>query len=93
MRVTGWAAPEGLRAELLPAVGLDETLSGVTGEGATLFVALSRLTGTANAARLGETVTVHAEGERELTVLWAGGPGLRVRWQDDGVAVEHIARD
>jgi hypothetical protein len=92
VRVTGWAAPDGLRAELLPAVGLDDTLTGVTGEDPTLFVALSRLTGAADVVPLGETVTVRAEGERELTVVWSGGSGLRVRWQGDGVDVEHIAR-
>lgn len=93
VRVTGWAAREGLRAELLPAVGLDDTLSGVTGEGPTLFVALSRLTGAVDAVPLGETVTVRAEGEGELTVRWHEGPGLRVRWQGSAVDVEEAARD
>ncbi|MGW7541713.1 DUF2264 domain-containing protein [Streptomyces sp. NPDC054770] len=92
VRVTGWAAPEGLRAELQPAVGLDDALTGVTGEGPTLFVALSRLTGAADAEPLGETVTVRAEGDRELTVLWSGGHGLRVRWQESGVEVERTAQ-
>ncbi|MFD8814524.1 DUF2264 domain-containing protein [Streptomyces sp. NPDC059627] len=92
VRVTGWAAPEGLRAELLPAVGLDDALTGITGEGPTLFVALSRLTGAADAEPLGETVTVRAEGDRELTVLWSGGHGLRVRWQESGVEVERTAQ-
>ncbi|MEV7323645.1 DUF2264 domain-containing protein [Streptomyces sp. NPDC093970] len=91
VRVTGWAARDGLRAELLPAVGLDSALTGATGEGATLFVALSRLTGEPQPVALGETVTVCAEGDRELTVAWAGGPGLRVRWPGGAVAVEHIA--
>ncbi|MGW4913813.1 DUF2264 domain-containing protein [Streptomyces sp. NPDC004270] len=91
VRVTGWAAREGLRAELLPVVGLDEALTGVMGEDPTLFVALTRLTGAADAEPLGETVTVRAEGAEELTVLWSGGPGLRVRRQGDGVDVEHIA--
>ncbi|MFJ9711113.1 DUF2264 domain-containing protein [Streptomyces sp. NPDC101234] len=93
VRVTGWAAREGLRAELLPAVGLDDTLTGATGEGDTLFVALSRLTGAADAEPLGDAVAVRADGERELTVLWSEGPGLRVRWQGSGVDVEDIARD
>ncbi|MEU0971046.1 DUF2264 domain-containing protein [Streptomyces sp. NPDC005917] len=92
VRVTGWAAPEGLRAELLPAVGLDDALTGVTGEDATLFVALIRLTGAADVVPVSETVTVRAEGDRELTVQWHAGPGLRVRWQGDGVDVEHIAQ-
>ncbi|MER5525600.1 DUF2264 domain-containing protein [Streptomyces sp. NPDC002677] len=93
VRVTGWAAPEGLRSELLPVVGLDAELTGATGEDPTLFVALSRLTGAADAVPLGETVTVRAEGAKELTVLWSGGPGLRLRWQGDGVDVEHTAPD
>ncbi|MER7839005.1 DUF2264 domain-containing protein [Streptomyces sp. NPDC096040] len=92
VRVTGWAEGEGLRAELLPAVGLDDALTGVTGEGPALFVALSRLSGAVDAVPLGETVTVRAEGAKELTVLWSEGPGLLVRWQGDGVDVEHIAQ-
>ncbi|MFJ9540981.1 DUF2264 domain-containing protein [Streptomyces sp. NPDC101225] len=96
VRVTGWAAPEGLSAEVLPAVGLPEPpagadapmgLTGRTGEGDTLFVALARLTGEADPEPLGETVGVRADGERELTVRWADGAEVRVRWQDDGVQV------
>ncbi|MFE7169203.1 DUF2264 domain-containing protein [Streptomyces sp. NPDC057616] len=90
VRVTGWAAPEGLSAEVLPAVGLSERdagVAGVTGEGDTLFVALARLTGEADPVPLGETVGVRAYGQRELTVRWADGHEVRVRWEDSGVEV------
>ncbi|GGN32597.1 DUF2264 domain-containing protein [Streptomyces fuscichromogenes] len=93
VRVTGWAAGDGLRAELLPAVNLDAELTGVTGEGETLFVALVRLTGATDAEPLADTVAVHVEGERELTVRWHDGPGLRVRWHLCGVDVEPLAQD
>jgi hypothetical protein len=85
--VTGWAARDGVRAELLPAVGLDDELSGVTGEGDTLFVALARLTADADAAPLGETVTVRDAGEGELTVVWSGGSETRVRLDGSGVEI------
>ncbi|MGW2521749.1 DUF2264 domain-containing protein [Streptomyces sp. NPDC001617] len=78
VRVTGWAAAEGVRSELLPAVGLSEALTGATGHGDTLFVALARLTGEAEAVPLGETVRVRADGARELTVHWSAGPEVRV---------------
>ncbi|EDY55373.2 MULTISPECIES: DUF2264 domain-containing protein [Streptomyces] len=87
VRVTGWAARDGVRAELLPAVGLDDELSGVTGEGDTLFVALARLTADADAVPLGETVTVRAVGEGELTVVWSGGSETRVRLDGSGVEI------
>ncbi|MFF4252398.1 DUF2264 domain-containing protein [Streptomyces sp. NPDC001663] len=79
VRVTGWTAGEDLRAELSPAVGLSDALTGVTGEGDSLFVALVRLTGEKDPVPLGETVTVRADGARELTVRWSGGPEVRVR--------------
>ncbi|MFJ9559087.1 DUF2264 domain-containing protein [Streptomyces fuscichromogenes] len=93
VRVTGWAARDGLRAELLPAVGLDAELTGATGAGETLFVALGRLTGTTDAEPLADTVAVHVEGERELTVRWHDGPGLRVRWHPSRVDVERLVQD
>lgn len=95
--VTGWAGPpgeeirawgrDGVRAEILPAVGLDDTLTGVTGEGRTLFVALARLTGEAEPAPLAETVSVRADGTGELTVRWSEGPAVRVRWVGSEVEV------
>ncbi|MFK4102070.1 DUF2264 domain-containing protein [Streptomyces sp. NPDC019531] len=87
VRVTGWAARDGVRAELLPALGLDGELGGVTADGDTLFVALARLTGAADAVPLGETVTVRAEAAGELTVLWRGGPEVRVRLDRSGVDI------
>ncbi|WP_405868033.1 MULTISPECIES: DUF2264 domain-containing protein [unclassified Streptomyces] len=78
VRVTGWAAGEGLRAELLPAVGLSDALTGVTGDGDTLFVALARLTGETDPVPLEETVTVRVDGAGELTVRWSEGPEVRV---------------
>ncbi|MCX4884448.1 DUF2264 domain-containing protein [Streptomyces sp. NBC_00847] len=99
VRVTGWATGvppaerirargrDGVRAELLPAVGLSDALTGVTGEGGTFFVALARLTGEPEPMPLAETVSVRADGERELTVRWSDGPEVRVRWDDSGVEV------
>ncbi|WP_405626942.1 DUF2264 domain-containing protein [Streptomyces sp. NBC_01396] len=104
VRVTGWATEvpprerirewgrDGVRAELLPAVGLSGALTGVTGEGDTVFVALARLTGEPEPVPLAETVSVRADGERELTVRWSGGPEVRVRWGDSGVEIVPTAR-
>ncbi|WP_405657584.1 DUF2264 domain-containing protein [Streptomyces sp. NBC_00079] len=104
VRVTGWATEvpprerirewgrDGVRAELLPAVGLSDALTGVTGEGDTVFVALARLTGEPESVPLAETVSVRADGERELTVRWSGGPEVRVRWGDSGVEIVPTAR-
>ncbi|MGW3117203.1 DUF2264 domain-containing protein [Streptomyces sp. NPDC001107] len=90
VRVTGWAAEEGLRAELLPAVGLSDELTGVTGKGETLFVALARLTGEKDPVPLAETVSVRADGAGELTVRWREGPEVRVRLGEcrDEIVVE-----
>ncbi|WP_406496300.1 DUF2264 domain-containing protein [Streptomyces sp. NBC_01604] len=86
VRVTGWAAADGVRAEAVPVVGLDDELAGVTGDGDTLFVALARLTAEAEPVPLAETVSVRADGGRELTVRWSEGAEVRVRW-DSGVHV------
>ncbi|MFF5367075.1 DUF2264 domain-containing protein [Streptomyces sp. NPDC013187] len=87
VRVTGWAAPDGTRAELLPAVGLDADLTGVTTGDTTLFVALARLTAEAEPVPLAETVAVTASGEGRLTVRWRGGPEVEVRLDVSGVHV------
>ncbi|MFF7448088.1 MULTISPECIES: DUF2264 domain-containing protein [unclassified Streptomyces] len=87
VRITGWAAREGARAEALPAVGLDETLTGATGEGGTLFVAVIRLTGDPDPVPLEETVTVRADDADELTVRWREGGEVLVRVGDSGVEV------
>ena len=70
-----------------PAVGLSEALTGVTGEGDTFFVALARLTGEPEPVPLAETVSVRADGERELSVRWSDGTGVRVRWGGSGVEI------
>ncbi|MDK1345619.1 DUF2264 domain-containing protein [Streptomyces sp. 378] len=87
VRVTGWSAPDGVRAELLPAAGLDEDLTGVTTGDSTLFVALARLTAETDAAPLAETVTVTASGA-EFTAHWSEGPRVRVRLDGAGVTVD-----
>ncbi|MFF0002106.1 DUF2264 domain-containing protein [Streptomyces tibetensis] len=87
VRVTGWAAPDGTRAELLPAVGLDADLCGVTTGDFTLFVALARLTAEADPVPLAETVAVTASGDGRLTVRWSGGPEVQVRLDTSGVHV------
>lgn len=88
VRVTGWSAPDGGRAELLPAVGLDDDLTGVTTGDTTLFVALARLTAEADPGPLLETVAVTASGEGKLTVHWSEGSDVRVRLDESGVHVD-----
>lgn len=88
VRVTGWSAPDGTRAELLPAVGLDDDLTGVTTGDTTLFVALARLTAEADPDPLAETVAVTASGEGELTIRWTEGPDVQVRLDGSGVHVD-----
>jgi hypothetical protein len=87
VRVTGWPAGEGLRGELLPAAGLDDALTGVTGEGATLFVALARLTGEPEPVPLAELVSVRVDEAGLVGVRWSDGDGARVRLDDAGVEV------
>ncbi|MEU5597751.1 DUF2264 domain-containing protein [Streptomyces sp. NPDC020298] len=80
VRVTGWAAPEGVRVELTASVGLSEDLEGVTGEEATLFVALARLSAELEPPHLTGLVTVEARGSHELVVHWAAGPSRVFRF-------------
>ncbi|WP_200301797.1 DUF2264 domain-containing protein [Streptomyces adelaidensis] len=93
VRVTGWAARDGVRAELRPAVGLTDehtgaapegALCGTTSEGA-LFVALARLTAEPDTVPLEEAVSVTLEASGELHVHWTGGPEVRVRLTDGGL--------
>ncbi|WP_217236777.1 DUF2264 domain-containing protein [Streptomyces sp. AC555_RSS877] len=88
VRVTGWVAGDGVRAELVPVVGLDDELTGVTGDGGTLFVALARLTAEPDPVPLGETVSVRTDAAGELTVRWSEGPETRVRLDESAVRVE-----
>jgi hypothetical protein len=87
VRVTGWSAPEGVRAEILPAVRLDAGLTGVTTGDATLFVALARLTAEPDPLPLAGTVSVGEDGEGALTVRWSEGPEVRLRLDEAGVRV------
>ncbi|MBR8639051.1 DUF2264 domain-containing protein [Streptomyces tuirus] len=87
VRVTGWAAGEGVRAELLPAVGLDDALTGVTGEDATLFVALARLTAETDPVPLPELVSVRADEHGGVEVHWSGGETVLVRLGGPGADV------
>ncbi|MEU9212589.1 DUF2264 domain-containing protein [Streptomyces sp. NPDC048415] len=76
VRVTGWAASDHVRSELLPVHGpLGSTE--VTGDGAGLFVALARLTAEPDPLPLKELVSVKVEGAYELSVSWASGPAAR----------------
>ncbi|MFE8989993.1 DUF2264 domain-containing protein [Streptomyces collinus] len=87
VRVTGWSPPDGVRAELLPAVGLDDDLTGVTAGDSTLFAALARLTADTDPVPLPETVAVTASADGELTVRWSTGREMRVRLDGSGVHV------
>ncbi|WP_149831234.1 DUF2264 domain-containing protein [Streptomyces tailanensis] len=77
VRVTGWAPPADQRAELLPVHGLSgsggSVVTGVTGDGPTLFVALARLTGEPEPLPLQDLVSVEMQGEHGLGVRWASG--------------------
>ncbi|MFC5213385.1 DUF2264 domain-containing protein [Streptomyces coerulescens] len=88
VRVTGWAVRNGVRAELRPATGLDDDLTGVTGDRPTLFVALARLTAEAEPTPLDELVSVRPYGEDGILVRWSDGSTVRARLTDgEGVSV------
>lgn len=95
VRVTGWSAGDGLRAELVAAHGLEavaddsstSSLAGTTGDGSTLFVALARLTAAPETVPLEETVSVRADGPDGIRVRWSGGPEIRVTLSGDAVRV------
>ncbi|MDG9717795.1 DUF2264 domain-containing protein [Streptomyces sp. DH24] len=84
VRVTGWTPGEGVRAELVPVHGLSGTgqVVGVTGptDGATLFVALARLTGEPAPAPPADLVTVEVPNGEEIAVRWASGATRRFRF-------------
>jgi hypothetical protein len=85
--VTGWPAGEGLRAELVPAIGLTDSLTGTVGEDATVFVALARLTAEPEPLPLEELVSVRADDAGALEVRWSDGGVTRVRLTESGVDV------
>jgi hypothetical protein len=93
VRVTGWSAGEGLRAELAPCFGLSQDraragLTGVTGDGPTVFVALARLTAETDPAPLDGLVAVRVPRTDEIHVRWSTGREVRIRLTGDGDAVD-----
>ncbi|MFF2514052.1 DUF2264 domain-containing protein [Streptomyces sp. NPDC058086] len=86
VRVTGWPEDDGAHAELLPVHNLLDS-AGVTGPGATLFVALARLTGEPDPLPLTESVSVAVEGageeqgEYDVRVSWPSGPSTCFRFR------------
>ncbi|MGW1506289.1 DUF2264 domain-containing protein [Streptomyces mirabilis] len=85
VRVTGWPEGDGVHCELLSAHGLSDA-TGVTGPGATLFVALARLTGERDPLPLTESVSVKVEGEEgqgeyDIRVSWPSGPSTCFRFR------------
>ncbi|MFF6982282.1 DUF2264 domain-containing protein [Streptomyces sp. NPDC008343] len=88
VRITGWAARDGVRTELRPAARLDDDLTGVTDAAPTLFVALARLTAEPEPAPLDELVTVRVDDDGGIHVRWNEGHAVRVRLADgEGVHV------
>ncbi|MFE6176360.1 DUF2264 domain-containing protein [Streptomyces sp. NPDC056464] len=88
VRITGWACRDGVRAEIRPVAGLGHDLLGATGDGATLFVALARLTAERDPVPLDELVTVRVDGEDAIHVRWSDGREVRARLVDgEGVSV------
>ncbi|MDC0773621.1 DUF2264 domain-containing protein [Streptomyces sp. HD] len=93
VRVTGWACRDGARAEIRPAAGLSRELTGVTGDSATLFIALARLTAEPEPAPLDELVTVRVDDEDGIRARWSDGREVRVRLADgEDVEVRATAR-
>ncbi|WP_128431211.1 DUF2264 domain-containing protein [Streptomyces cyaneus] len=95
VRVTGWAAGEGVKAQLVPVYGLlsdsePTGLTGVTGDGPTVFVALARLTAEPDPVPLQELVAVQVAESGEIHVRWSAGREVRVRLDEldeNGVGV------
>ncbi|MGC0328827.1 hypothetical protein RKD23_001817 [Streptomyces sp. SAI-170] len=83
VRVTGWAAGEGMHSELLPVHGLSGD-SGVTEDGPTLFVALARLTGESEPPPLTGLVSVDVGDGFDVTLRWTGRTPLRFRFTAAG---------
>ncbi|MEU2280753.1 DUF2264 domain-containing protein [Streptomyces sp. NPDC013178] len=92
VRVTGWAAAGGARAEAVPVFGLGESLTGVTGEEDGLFVVLARLTAEPEPLPLEDVVSVRVEGADEIHVRWSEGPEVCFRVVDGGVVSGDLVR-
>ncbi|MGW0820212.1 DUF2264 domain-containing protein [Streptomyces sp. NPDC002845] len=86
VRLTGWAARDGVRAEMVPVLGLSESLTGVTGDGDGLFVALARLTADPDPRPLADLASVVVDGT-ELRVTWEDGSETAVRVEPGGPMV------
>ncbi|MCS0602114.1 DUF2264 domain-containing protein [Streptomyces sp. LP11] len=80
VRITGWAAREGQRSELAPVHALSEELEGETGDDATLFVALARLTADPAPRPFPDLVGVEVREGPEVHVHWASGAAARFRF-------------
>ncbi|WP_405951362.1 DUF2264 domain-containing protein [Streptomyces prunicolor] len=81
VRVTGWSAQDGQRAELVSLHGLLDG-EGVVGDGPTLFVALVRLTAEPDPRPLAELVSVEVDGDHGVSVQWAGGRRMNYRFTE-----------
>ncbi|MEV6496650.1 DUF2264 domain-containing protein [Streptomyces prunicolor] len=81
VRVTGWSAEEGPRAELVSLHGLLDGV-GEVGDGPTLFVALARLTGELDPRPLAELVSVEVDGDHGVSVQWTGGKRTGFRFTE-----------
>ncbi|MFE9022804.1 DUF2264 domain-containing protein [Streptomyces sp. NPDC007808] len=81
VRVTGWAAGEGVHAEIAPVLGLsgDGEPAGVTADGPTVFVVLARLTAETDPAPLHELAQVRLVRSGEVHVRWSTGREVLVR--------------
>jgi len=81
VRVTGWSAEEGPRAELVSLHGLLDGV-GEVGDGPILFVALARLTGELDPRPLAELVSVEVDGDHGVSVQWTGGKRTGFRFME-----------
>ncbi|WP_019063804.1 DUF2264 domain-containing protein [Streptomyces prunicolor] len=81
VRVTGWSAEEGPRAELVSLHGLLDGV-GEVGDGPILFVALARLTGELDPRPLAELVSVEVDGDHGVSVQWTGGKRTGFRFTE-----------
>ncbi|MCC9705274.1 DUF2264 domain-containing protein [Streptomyces sp. MNU76] len=92
VRVTGWAAAKGVRAELAPVYGLGPEeadgsgRAGRTTEDPTLLVALARLTADPDPLPLTDLVSVAVEGPHDVVVTWADGERAAFRFDRTATA-------